>query len=335
MDDERRQSLKTKELFDNKLSQLPDIVVSYSKTLYNLSINTQYDRIRVIDRLLAKSKKDIKDLTYDDFFNFLSDTSIGRCAQRTKYFNLKPFCTYLYKNKIISENYMEDIPLPKMVETKETIEKRNNGYLTIDEMKLVMNEINKDDTALGIRDQALFSFMLNSGIRESALLNINIQDYDRVKRCITVTEKEELVREYCLSLEVCKLIDKWLNIRNMISSIYTDQLFLHLSLEDIDPDMIICGPYLIYNKRAYTYREFTKGDLYKTVLNRTSCVEGKHITPHKLRATYGTQIYEKTKDLYFTQKCMGHRSPQTTEKYIRSNVNPTIEASNIMTNLLT
>ena len=46
-------------------------------------------------------------------------------------------------------------------------------------------------------------------------------------------------------------------------------------------------------------------------------IDGKNITPHKLRATYGTQLYEKTGDLYMVQECMGHSSPKTTELYIR------------------
>ena len=65
----------------------------------------------------------------------------------------------------------------------------------------------------------------------------------------------------------------------------------------------------------------------------SSNIKGKHITPHKLRATYGTQLYNATGDIYFVQECMGHSNPKTTEIYIRDTKNTTKKASDIMKNL--
>ena len=48
-------------------------------------------------------------------------------------------------------------------------------------------------------------------------------------------------------------------------------------------------------------------------------INGKNITPHKLRATYGTQLYNKTGDIYFVSKAMKHANVQTTEIYIEDN----------------
>ena len=63
-------------------------------------------------------------------------------------------------------------------------------------------------------------------------------------------------------------------------------------------------------------------------------IEGKHITPHKLRATYGTQLYASTNDLYFVQSCMGHSNPKTTELYIRGQKDSSRKtASDIMSKL--
>lgn len=64
-----------------------------------------------------------------------------------------------------------------------------------------------------------------------------------------------------------------------------------------------------------------------------SDIQGKSISPHKLRATFGTQILNATGDLYLTQKAMGHSSPKTTELYIRGQKNPTKKTSEIMKNL--
>ena len=54
-------------------------------------------------------------------------------------------------------------------------------------------------------------------------------------------------------------------------------------------------------------------------------------SPHKLRATYGTQLYDKTRDIYLVQQCMGHSSPKTSELYVRGQKNSSREkAADIM-----
>ena len=63
-------------------------------------------------------------------------------------------------------------------------------------------------------------------------------------------------------------------------------------------------------------------------------IKGKRITPHKLRATYGTQLYEATKDIYFVQKAMGHSGPSVTERYIRGQKGITKTAADIMSKLV-
>ena len=41
----------------------------------------------------------------------------------------------------------------------------------------------------------------------------------------------------------------------------------------------------------------------------------KKITPHKLRATYGTALYRETGDIYIVADVLGHRDVNTTRKH--------------------
>ena len=50
-----------------------------------------------------------------------------------------------------------------------------------------------------------------------------------------------------------------------------------------------------------------------------SNVTGRQITPHVLRATYGTILYNKTHDIEFVRQQMNHNSIETTKRYIRGN----------------
>mgnify|MGYP003317685655 CR=1 FL=1 len=41
----------------------------------------------------------------------------------------------------------------------------------------------------------------------------------------------------------------------------------------------------------------------------------KHITPHKLRSTYGTNLYRETQDIYLVADVLGHNDVNTTKKH--------------------
>lgn len=41
----------------------------------------------------------------------------------------------------------------------------------------------------------------------------------------------------------------------------------------------------------------------------------KHITPHKLRSTYGTNLYRETGDIYLVAEVLGHNDVNTTRKH--------------------
>ena len=41
----------------------------------------------------------------------------------------------------------------------------------------------------------------------------------------------------------------------------------------------------------------------------------KHITPHKLRSTYGTNLYKETGDIYLVADVLGHKDVNTTKKH--------------------
>lgn len=46
-----------------------------------------------------------------------------------------------------------------------------------------------------------------------------------------------------------------------------------------------------------------------------SSVMTKKITPHKLRSTYGTQLYRETGDIYLVADVLGHKDVNTTKKH--------------------
>ena len=41
----------------------------------------------------------------------------------------------------------------------------------------------------------------------------------------------------------------------------------------------------------------------------------KKITPHKLRSTYGTELYRETGDIYVVAEVLGHKDINTTKRH--------------------
>ena len=81
-------------------------------------------------------------------------------------------------------------------------------------------------------------------------------------------------------------------------------------------------------------RRMDQLSISNVVKKYSKVIEDKHITPHKLRATYGTQLYNETGDIYFVQECMGHSNPKTTELYVRGKKKNMKKASDIMSKML-
>ena len=217
---------------------------------------------------------------------------------------------------------MLSVERPMSKESQKTIDKREKGYLTKREIGKYMNSIKEgsgSDRAINKqkewkeRDLFIILLFLNTGMRCSALCKLDIDDIDFESKLLRVTDKGSKVNEYFLSDELLDCAIKWINKRNDI-----------MKTED-DVALFVSNQKKRMCQRAVS-----------NVVNKYACcIEGKNITPHKLRATFGTQIYNNTHDIYLVQQAMNHSSPTTTERYIRGKKNNNkMIASNVMADII-
>ena len=229
------------------------------------------------------------------------------------YSGLKKFSKYL-KASGLCEDHMSYVPRPKFVERQSTKDKRQIGYLTKPEAKKVISgEAKKDGRKKSrrweVRDKLIILLFLNTGIRCSAMYRLDVSDIDLQRKTIKVLEKGEVYKEVDISDNVVELIKEWLVYRQII-------------LDGTQKNALI-----ISNRKDRANQQ----TIAKIVNDSAYKIDGKHITPHKLRATYGTELHNETGDVYFVQECMGHASPKTTELYIRGDKSRfTKKASGIM-----
>ena len=145
------------------------------------------------------------------------------------------------------------------------------------------------------RDLALITLFLGTGIRVSECVGLDIEDVDFKNNAVKVTRKGGNEMYVYFGDEVEKALRKYLKIR-----------------EGLTP---VAG-----HEHALFYSTQRKRISVKAVENLvkkyTREVTGtKKITPHKLRSTYGTSLYQETGDIYLVADVLGHKDVNTTRKH--------------------
>lgn len=312
---------------NNILKGQPSYIKGFANSMSNVTLTTKYTYILYAINFVNQLEKPINQLDVDDFSSYIGNmeykdngepiTSSYRIAV---YSALKRFCKYLSETKhIISENYMLQVNRPKAIENQSTVVKREKGFLTQEEISEYIQTIEDNDIHQyrqvgedwNKRDLVMVKIFLNTGIRCSALSKLDVSSIDFENKTLIVTDKGNKVKLFDLPDDLLCEIKQWLRIRKTKVKGKETALFISNRRRRMDPVSI------------------------SNVVNKYSInIEGKHITPHKLRATYGTQLYNETGDIYFVQDCMGHSNPKTTELYIRGEKRNTKKASDIMSRIV-
>jgi len=274
------------------------------------SYRTVYYYLVYIVGFLNATNKSLDTLRLDDWTRYAAQQKKFTSGnQISKYSAVKRFAEYLVVSERNERNFMSGAKRPKYIETQEQIEKREEGFLTPTEIKKVIQDI---EYGIGnnrmlwfqeeyrSRDMAIVLLLLSTGIRASALINLNVEDVDFEEATITVTDKGDKVNKHNLPETTMIILKKWLIKREELlqKANITDEHALFISK---------------WKKR------FSYNGLNKLVCKYCSTAVGRKITPHKLRATYGTILYNKTHDIEFVRQQMNHSSVITTQRYIRGN----------------
>ena len=328
MSGRQEETRKFLNLINGILNNSPEYMREFSNFMSDSSIKTKYYYINHVNAFMKYVNKEPEDLLFDDFSNYMNEIAYKEDGSRTSasyqiniYSSLKKFCEYLYVTKKLTENYMLYIKRPKAKESQETIEKREKGYLTEKELKRYIRSVKIGATAphrvqsveWDIRDKAIILTFLYTGIRNTALRMIDLQDINLKEKTIIVTDKGEHVRKFDIPDSLCEALKEWLECRKEIMKGYdSDALFVSRKRNRMDSGTVL--------------------NLVKRYAD--DVIDGKNITPHKLRATYGTQLYNKTGDIYFVQECMGHSNPKVTELSVRDKKENTKRAGDIMDKLI-
>ena len=214
--------------------------------------------------------------------------------RRVRFIAVKSFYEFLVDSDIIEKNPCAKIKTPK--DTKQ----RTVVYMTEDEIDDTRFEIRnniadrQDSELMATRNLLIFNLGCRTGLRESAIAEINVEDIDFVSKKITVTEKGGVTRDVWIGDDTINLIREWLGIRAKILGDKVDT----------------CNALFISNRK----KRISNVSIYSIITGATKKLD-KHISPHKMRSTCAVMIYEKTGDIYAAADVLGHKNIQNTKKY--------------------
>ncbi len=210
---------------------------------------------------------------------------------------LRSFIKYFVKKQVIRYNPTATIDTPKLRE-KEIIRLEGSEIATmmdvVDTAEGMTDHQQKYLENTKIRDLAIVSLLLGTGIRVSELVGIDMADVNFDDFSFVVTRKggarvilyfSEEVAGYLYDYYLARLADESTK----------DQPALFLSLQ---------------KKRISTRAVENIVKKYSEVATPL-----KHITPHKLRSTFGTQLYRNTGDIYIVADVLGHKDVNTTRRH--------------------
>lgn len=186
-------------------------------------------------------------------------------------------------------------------------------FLTPDEIAGIMRnvEMNGQDK-LKNRDLCLLKLGFSTGLRVSAIVQIDINDIDLKHNQIRVTEKGDYDNYVMFGDNLKTQIISWLNDREKYFSGYNTQaLFVSQRGQRISDDMV-----------TEILKKYSKG------------VTDKHVTPHVMRHSCATNLYEATGDIYLCSKQLNHKNVSTTMRYAELSKEKQKKAANLLDGMI-
>ena len=219
-------------------------------------------------------------------------------AKARKLSAIRSFFKYYHRQELIKNNPASLVDTPKIHE-KAIIRLEANevaDLLDITEAGKGLTERQKTyHEATKVRDTAILTLFLGTGIRISELVGIDIDDVDFSTDAFVVTRKGGNQEVLSFGPEVRGALLAYLEQRETVDPLPGSENALFLSMQ----------------RKRITARAVEI--LVKKYAQIASPL--KKITPHKLRSTYGTMLYQESGDIYLVADVLGHKDVNTTRKH--------------------
>ncbi len=287
---------------------------SRTRIAYAYDLRVFFDFLKSVNPALKNTEmKDIKvdildqikaiDLEeYLDYLTYYKSNELERLnkenGKKRKLVSLRSFYNYYYKKEMITTNPASLIDVPKLHE-------KAIVRLEIDEVAKLLDEVESAENMTKaqqkyhektkLRDLAMMTLLLGTGIRVSECVGLDLTDVDFENNGIKIRRKGGYETIVYFGEEVREALLSYLEERKLMvpEEGHANALFLSLQLKRIN----VRSVENLVKKYASTVTKLKK------------------ITPHKLRSTYGTSLYRETGDIYLVADVLGHKDVNTTKRH--------------------
>lgn len=212
---------------------------------------------------------------------------------------LRSFYLYFYKRQLITKNPTLLINMPKLHDKAIVRLDQDETASLLEYMEHCGDQLTGqkkryyENTKL--RDIAIVTLLLGTGIRVSECIGLDILDVDFKNNGLRIIRKGGNEMVVYFGSEVEQALRDYLEERKNTAALQGHEQALFLSTQHKR-----MGIQAVENM----VKKYTSG-----------IIATKKITPHKLRSTYGTALYQKTGDIYLVAEVLGHKDVNTTRKH--------------------
>lgn len=302
----------------------PDVVSEYYYSLIGAgkSYETTYKYINVI---LSFIKYTFNDNYDEEFYKKVKSVHINKyiASMRTKEVNgktertsdsirgvhwsaLNSFFQFLVPN-YITTNPVTNTKRPRNKDNPQVT------YLNPEEISKVLHNVETNSPEkYKNRDLCILKLGFSTGLRVSAIIQIDVDDIDFKKNQIRVTEKGDYDQYIMFGENLKAQLQAWLVDREKYFSKFdTNALFVSQRGNRISDDMV-----------GLMFKKYAKG------------ATDKHVHPHVMRHSCATNLYEKTGDIYLCAKQLHHKNVATTQRYAELSKERQQKATNILDGMI-
>ena len=222
----------------------------------------------------------------------------GERGVKRKLASLRTFYNYYFKKELIDTNPAFKVDMPKLHdkaivrldsdEVSQLLDKVESGA-DLSKKQTFYHEKTK------VRDMAILTLLLGTGIRVSECVGIDINDIDWKNNGVKVHRKGGAEVVVYFGEEVREALLEYADERELINPLEGNENAFFLSMQ---------------RKRIGVRAVENLVKKYSKLVTNV-----KNITPHKLRSTYGTALYQETGDIYLVADVLGHKDVNTTRKH--------------------
>ncbi|KKP83934.1 MAG: Tyrosine recombinase XerD subunit [Candidatus Moranbacteria bacterium GW2011_GWF2_35_54] len=236
--------------------------------------------IEIYTRDLSEFVKFIKKSSFNklarahirEFLCFLAEKNNQPITRRRKLTSLKNFFQFLESENLIKNNPVKNIAMPKVKE-------KEPSYLTEAELKKLIGIIKKDKSKHQKRNELIVTIFIETGIRISELVNLDVCDIDAKSKTIIVKRKGGQKQSIPINAKLARKIKQAYKNKEMDEPLFFSSFKKRITLK-------LAG------------------------------ITKPNISVHSIRHSFCSRLLEKGVNLKTIQILAGHKNISTTERYL-------------------